>query len=581
MKSAQKYEPFALSELVSRQLFMWCVAWLLGLVTVWSVLGLTMLSGWFVTMSAVAGLVAVGGHTFNYMMPAGIIRGFAIVRTMGRYGDLMVSHHAVFALLKDLRVRFFAQWAGLDYGLRNAGGQSSSQKMHRLVKDIDVLDEFVLRLVSPWVMAVGAVLVVGSIIMVILPTAWPSIVLVLMALPCAMVALKLGIRLAHQESKLQEQRKSTLLDTLPALTSLLIWQRWQDTKQTLAKLDDEQTAVTLASHRLRRLTMLAIQLLMALSAVMMLVAAGLYFDGASITPFSESTLNSYTDISPALILALMLGLVGLSEFVLNLVNEPLALGRSLVAKARLNALISQADAKPVLTPIDTVSTERISLVLDHADVKAPKAIFGASNLTATITQDKPCLVVGPSGAGKSTLLQTLAQEHSLSGGVMRLVGDTGVCEWQAVDFGASLGFLGQTVDIFDQTLADNLRLGKLGATDDELYAVLDAVNLGDWAKSQPKGLATPLGEYGTAVSGGQARRIALARLLLSPKKVLLLDEPFAGLDATTRHIVWQSLRAYQASGHIGLLLISTHQLWGEMGDVDVLKVGDMHIGALI
>ncbi len=573
MKSAQKYEPFALSELVSRQLFMWCVAWLLGLVTVWSVLGLTMLSGWFVTMSAVAGLVAVGGHTFNYMMPAGIIRGFAIVRTMGRYGDLMVSHHAVFALLKDLRVRFFAQWAGLDYQLRNAGGQSSSQKMHRLVKDIDVLDEFVLRLVSPWVMAVGAVLVVGSIIMVILPTAWLSIALVLMALLCAMVALKLGIRLAYQESQLQEQRKSTLLDTLPALTSLLIWQRWQDTKQTLAKLDDAQTTVTLASHRLRRLTMLAIQLLMALSAVMMLVSAGLYFDDASITPFSESTLNSYTDISPALILALMLGLVGLSEFVMNLVNEPLALGRSLVAKARLNALISQADAKPVLTPIDTVSNERISLVLDHADVKAPKAIFGASNLTATITQDKPCLVVGPSGAGKSTLLQTLAQEHPLSGGVMRLVGDMAVCEWQAVDFGASLGFLGQTVDIFDQTLADNLRLGKLDATDDELYAVLDAVNLGDWAKSQPKGLATPLGEYGTAVSGGQARRIALARLLLSPKKVLLLDEPFAGLDATTRHIVWQSLRAYQTSGHIGLLLISTHQLWDEMGDVNVLKVG--------
>ena len=103
MKSNQ---PFKLRELISTQVWVWILAWLLGLVTVWSVLGLSMVSGWFVTMSAVAGLVAVGTHTFNYMMPAAIIRTFAIARTLSRYGDLMVSHHAVFGLLKDLRVRF-------------------------------------------------------------------------------------------------------------------------------------------------------------------------------------------------------------------------------------------------------------------------------------------------------------------------------------------------------------------------------------------------------------------------------------------------------------------------------------------
>ena len=111
MKSNQ---PFKLRELISTQVWVWILAWLLGLVTVWSVLGLSMVSGWFVTMSAVAGLVAVGTHTFNYMMPAAIIRTFAIARTLSRYGDLMVSHHAVFGLLKDLRVRFFADWASLD-----------------------------------------------------------------------------------------------------------------------------------------------------------------------------------------------------------------------------------------------------------------------------------------------------------------------------------------------------------------------------------------------------------------------------------------------------------------------------------
>ena len=133
MKSNQ---PFKLRELISTQVWVWILAWLLGLVTVWSVLGLSMVSGWFVTMSAVAGLVAVGTHTFNYMIPAAIIRTFAIARTLSRYGDLMVSHHAVFGLLKDLRVRFFADWASLDFNARNLQRQSSSQKCIALSKTL-------------------------------------------------------------------------------------------------------------------------------------------------------------------------------------------------------------------------------------------------------------------------------------------------------------------------------------------------------------------------------------------------------------------------------------------------------------
>ena len=132
--------------------------------------------------------------------------------------------------------------------------------------------------------------------------------------------------------------------------------------------------------------------------------------------------------------------------------------------------------------------------------------------------------------------------------------------------------MGQTVDIFDQTLADNLRLGKPNATDDELITALKKVNLLNWLNNQPKGLATQLGEYGMAVSGGQARRIALARLLLSPKAVMMLDEPFAGLDPDTCHNVWSSLIDAQKSGDIGLLLICTHQLWQQMGEVQVIKI---------
>ena len=566
-------ESFKLWQLISPQLWVWMVAWLLGLLTVWSVLGLSMVSGWFVTMSAVAGLVAAGSHAFNYMVPAAVIRTFAIIRTLSRYGDLMVSHHAVFGLLKQLRVRFFESWARLDFVDRNSQGQSSSQKMHRLVKDIDVLNEFVLRFISPWVMAVGSLLLVSSVVLWVLPKAWYSLGLLMLCLLIAAIAIHRGKKLAESESQLIEARKAKLLDTLPALTSLLIWHRWDAQTDQLKTLDEAQSALTASAHRLRHVSALLIQICLSLSLVLVLWAAGLFLQHSQITPFAIDTLNQPI-MSSAVILAVFLGMVGLSEFIQNLVAEPLALGRSQVAKQRLNDMLQQSTVK---VQIPLASEKNLALKLDEVTVKAPNALIGASGLTAHIGSDRPCLVVGPSGAGKSTLLQTLAGEHALISGSMQLINDGAAVDWQTVDFGNRLGFLGQTVDIFDQTLADNLRIAKPDASDDELYAVLERVNLSSWLQTQPKGLATALGEYGMAVSGGQARRIALARLLLSPKAVLLLDEPFAGLDALSRQKVWQSLVDAQRSGQIGILMISTHQLWHEMGEVQLLNIEPKYI----
>src|SRR5690606_41499305 len=92
--------------------------------------------------------------------------------------------------------------------------------------------------------------------------------------------------------------------------------------------------------------------------------------------------------------------------------------------------------------------------------------------------------------------------------------------------------LPQDVDVFDLSLAANLRRGSPAASDAQLWRVLEDVALADWARE--RGLDTPLGEQGSAVSGGQARRIALARLLLAERPILLLDAPFARLDAATR-----------------------------------------------
>ncbi|AWY20732.1 ATP-binding cassette domain-containing protein [Moraxella bovis] len=567
MANQPSRRPFRLRELLLSQKLLWLIAWLLGIATVLSVLGLVMLSGWFITMAGVAGVLAVGSHAFNYLMPSAIIRGFAIVRTFARYGDLMVSHHAVFGLLRDLRVKFFSNWARLPLSVRLQKG-GSSETMQRLVKDIDTLDEFPLRVVSPFVVAVVAVAVLSLIVSVMMPTAWIAVLHMGLALIIAVMTLYKGVQLARRESELVVLRKSKLINTLPALTALITWGRWQDSVRELSEYDERHHQLTMATLRARRNAQALIQLIIALAVVLLLLTAGRIFE-QGITPFVVATLNSHTALNPAMVLALTLGVFGLMEIISALVGEPLAYGRSVNAKVRINELMS-VDSTPQKQPIDDNPT----LILKDLSIKMPSAIMSVDGICATLTPTTPTLIMGASGAGKSTLLATLAGEVPRMSGEM-VVRTSALCDvdMDNVDFGRSFGFLGQNVDIFDQSLADNLRLGKPSATDDELWAVLDKVGLSDWTKHQPKGLDTPLGEYGMAISGGQGRRVALARLLLSPKKVLLLDEPFAGLDSTTRHQVWQSLTDMQQAGEISVLAIATHQIWDEMGDVNVVRVG--------
>lgn len=561
MKAPKTQNHFKLRQLLLLQKTSWAIAWLLGIATVLSVLGLVMVAGWFISMAAATGLVAVGLHAFNYLVPSAVIRLFAITRTAARYGDLMISHHAVFGLLKQLRVAFFARWAKLPF-LARTSDDTSSQTMQRLVKDIDTLDEFVLRIVSPWVVASVAVIFLMAVAFWLLPQGiWVGLLL-LLTLVVSFVVLRLGVAIAQQENELIYQRKSKFLDTLPAITQLLIWQKWQEQVTQMTHLDATHHQLMQKTHQLRRWGGFVIQVVIALAVVLVLVLANAFFGDHELPVFTPETLNTYPFLNPALVLALVLGLFGVIEIVINLVGEPLALGRSIHAKHRLNELV--ADEKMVsLTPFSQTN-EPLTLQLQEVSVKQPKAIMSTAPISATFDSQRPALVVGASGAGKSTLLATLAGEIAPDGGKITLNG----MDYTKIECGQSLGFLGQTVDIFDQTLADNLRLGKPDASDDELLAMLDKVGLLAWLQSQPKGLATPLGEYGMAISGGQARRIALARLLLSPKAILLLDEPFAGLDSGTRQKIWQTLMAMQKTGQIGILVIATHQVWHELQDTN-------------
>ncbi len=529
-----------LRELWQSRKGMWTIAWLLGAMTLLATVALLAVSGWFISAAAAAGVAALAtAFTFDYFRPGAIIRALAIARTAGRYGERLASHNAVLALLRDLRVRFFARLA-----VSGRADMVSAQTMHRLTSDIDLLDQWPLRFLMPWLWAlllqVAFVLWLLLAAPALLPYVLPPLLLAGVVLPA--LAAWQGMALARQDTQAAEARRNLLLQPLSLLTSLLLWQRWADCERQFLDADSAYGKVQLRQQRLASAFVWAQQWALAAMLGLLLWQAWLLLPSGV--------------LSVPMLLAMVLAIFGLNEVLTPLAAQFMALGFSSAARDRLNALGGGAvEARKTAA---SWPEGDLKLTAENLGAKRAGALNGAQNVSFTLTSGEALLITGRSGAGKSTLLDALAGELLPEQGYLKLNGQN------FVDFlpSENIGYLAQQVDIFDLTLAENLRLGKVDAGDDELWQVLEKTALADWAHAQPQGLQTRLGEYGTAVSGGQARRIALARLLLKPRALLILDEPFAGLDEANRSRLADMLIAEQKNG---LLILVSHQMPQQVG----------------
>lgn len=511
----------------------WLLSLALGTLTLSSIMGLLTVSGWFITACALAGLQLATAASFNYFGPAALIRFFAISRTASRYFERLSSHNAILLLLQQLRLWFMRRFLASSL----TPDAKSADLLQRLITDIDRLDQWPLRVVAPvfWACLISA----GWLVALWLwqqDLAQIALVYLLVLLLVPVLGVALGYRRASQLVTLASQRRQELLEPLSVLTMLQLhqgWaaaeQQWQQTEQQYQRLLWRQQILDLCCQFL----LLSGLALMSFHLLIMALP-----------------LAAEQQISIAALVAMLLSTLALTELWLPLATLYRHLADSAMAKQRLNQIQPEAS-----TGTCASLTGPITLELQQLSVAYPGALQQTIPVSYSLKAGDMLLLQGPSGVGKSTLLSTLAGWlQPVSGRV--LINGTDLQLYTASTQREHISLLSQHVSLFNMTLAANLRLAKPKASDDELLHVLADAQLEQWLATLPLGLETELGEYGVAVSGGQARRIALARLLLQNSSVLLLDEPLVGLDQDTAQQLIQTLRRRCQQQ---ILIIASHQ----------------------
>jgi ATP-binding cassette subfamily C protein CydC len=495
------------------------------------------------SVAAGVALMTLSGATVAAVLVGAVVTAPLWLRVVGparivlRYLERLVSHAATFRAIADLRVWFFRGFAA-----RSAGGlgfRPAGDLLSRLVMDIEALDGLYLRILLP---LAGAIFVVpAAAILTARAGLWTGLAVGALFAMSAFVlpalvardALRRGAGLATASSAL----RVAALDTFTGL---------REVRAFGAEARMQASITTAETALVERQRSAATRIAWANAAAMLCGQAALI------------AVLAAGGVPPLIQVGCVFLVIGAFEPLSLLPRAGVTAGAAIEAARRVLDVAEGAQAVP-----EPVAPRKppaaFGLRFDAVRFAwAPGAPLVLDGLKLDIPAGAHVAILGPSGAGKSTLAALALKVAAPQAGRV-LLGGVDIADMAAADLRHRIAWVGQTSHIFDDTIANNIRLGRPDATEADLWRALDRAAIGDWVRALPDRLETWLGEGGATVSGGQGRRIALARAWLSEAPLLILDEPCTGLDAATERAFLTTLFA-EAHGRTVLLI--AHRLTG-------------------
>lgn len=514
----------------------WGIMW--AALTLLSGVSLLMLSGWFISATAMAGIAISAGIVllFDMYMPGSGIRFFALSRTVCRYTERIYNHDSVLRLIAVFRVSVFKKLSSLPISRLN--DVSDSEWLGKLTADLDALDSILLR----YTIAPIASLLVIIIITLFLSFVWLELALalggylILLHLFSIWLTVKSSKTLASASSSMLSDMRDAVIAHIRGAFELhargLMAHHEQDLRAKLTLFNGIQAKLNARVANLECL--LSVNLALALICLVFVAL--------------QAVSKAELDGPVAVMLVLMF--MAIAEMLQSTPSQFSLWGKTEFAAKRLDELIV---VEPVSSAVVLHSIESIDVQLN----KHPKLPITYRHSLCFSVRDKQMTVIeGRSGSGKSTLANLLSGIMPLDNNSSSITINAAVpiANISTERWHAQLGYLEQSNTLFAESLAYNLTIGLQSVSEARIWSVLKMLALEDWAKKLPDGLNTWLGELGGQVSGGQARRICLARLLLREPTLLILDEPFNGIDAHMAERIWKNMAPWLSQRMVVLLI---------------------------
>ena len=507
----------------------------LSILTLFASIFLLSLSGWFLASTAV---VSVAGlYTFNYMLPAAGVRAAAITRTASRYVERLVDHNTTFKILAYLRTLAFRKI--LPLSANQLAQYQKADLLNRFIVDIDALDHLYLKLFSPIVTALVVILLLFvGLSYINLPIALIiTIVLTITLLAIPVIFYHAGKQLGETLAKQQSEYRALLINYLQGQAELTLFNAQHRYRTKLDKLESDWLF-----HQQRQST------LMALSSALVVLIAGF------LTLLVLWLITQYT-LSPLVALFVFVCLAS-SEILAPIPGAFIFLGQVLTSATRTTVLFNQTPDIKFIEQGKTIDLSIAKLQFDDISFSYPNQPFAIlSHFSLTINSGQHVGLIGKTGCGKSTLLNLVTRTWEPNSGKI-LINDIPVDQLDETTLRQIIAVVPQVITIFSDTLKQNLLIGNQQASDQQLIDVLHQVELSKLLAND-QGLNLPLGQGGRALSGGEIRRIGIARALLHNSPLILMDEPTESLDQQTEQQIIELIK--QTCKNKTLLMV-THRL---------------------
>ncbi|OTQ73427.1 MULTISPECIES: cysteine/glutathione ABC transporter ATP-binding protein/permease CydC [unclassified Gilliamella] len=507
----------------------------LSILTLFASVFLLSLSGWFLASTAVVGVA--GLYTFNYMLPAAGVRAAAITRTASRYVERLVDHNTTFKILAYLRTLAFRKI--LPLSANQLAQYQKADLLNRFIVDIDALDHLYLKLFSPIVTALVMILLLFvGLSYINLPIALIiTIVLTITLLAIPIIFYHAGKQLGETLAKQQSEYRALLINYLQGQAELTLFNAQHRYRKKLDKLESDWLF-----HQQRQST------LMALSSALVVLIAGF------LTLLVLWLITQYT-LSPLVALFVFVCLAS-SEILAPIPGAFIFLGQVLTSATRTTTLFNQTPDIKFIEQGKTIDLSIAKLQFDDISFSYPNQPFAIlSHFSLTINSGQHVGLIGKTGCGKSTLLNLVTRTWDANSGKI-LINDIPIDQLDEATLRQIIAVVPQVITIFSDTLKQNLLIGNRQASDQQLIDVLHQVELSKLLATD-QGLNLPLGQGGRALSGGEIRRIGIARALLHNSPLILMDEPTESLDQQTEQQIIELIK--QICKNKTLLMV-THRL---------------------